>query len=142
MLLVLVLVLIPPKNIRRTHMENFVCVLTPRYRYVFRWLFTPQNEPFPVISSLPCPFPISPFPFPHLRFPFLVLLSLPFLSFSFHSLPFLPLLPTCCLDATVLVHASCGELCKTAEPIKMPFVPWTRMDPRKHVLHEVHIGAT
>ena len=27
-----------------------------------------------------------------------------------------------------------GHLCKTAEPIKMPFGLWTRMGPRNHVL--------
>jgi len=31
---------------------------------------------------------------------------------------------------------------KTAEPIEMPFGLWTRMGPRKHVLHGVAIGAT
>jgi len=31
---------------------------------------------------------------------------------------------------------------KTAEPIKMPFGIWTRVDPRKHVLGGVLSGAT
>jgi len=31
---------------------------------------------------------------------------------------------------------------KTAEPIAMPFWPWTRVGPTKHVLDGVHIGAT
>jgi len=28
----------------------------------------------------------------------------------------------------------CGELCKTAKPIEMPFVMWTRLGPRKHCI--------
>jgi len=31
---------------------------------------------------------------------------------------------------------------KMSEPIEMPFGLWTRVGPRKHVLHGVHIGAT
>jgi len=31
---------------------------------------------------------------------------------------------------------------KTAEPIEMPFVMWSRVGHRKHVLDGLHIGAT
>jgi len=31
---------------------------------------------------------------------------------------------------------------KMAEPIEMPFALWTRVGPRKQVLHGVHIGTT
>jgi len=34
------------------------------------------------------------------------------------------------------------EPCKMTEPIEMSFGLRTRMGPRQHVLHEVHIGAT
>ena len=30
---------------------------------------------------------------------------------------------------------------KMAEPTEMPFGIWTRVGPRKHVLHGVHISA-
>ena len=33
-------------------------------------------------------------------------------------------------------------MCKTAEPIEMPFGMWTRVGARKHVLDGVHSGAT
>jgi len=42
----------------------------------------------------------------------------------------------------VSVGSFCRELCKTAERIEMPFSIWTQVDPRKHVLDEVLIGAT
>jgi len=33
-------------------------------------------------------------------------------------------------------------VCKTAEPIEMPFGMWTRVGAKKHVLDGVHSGAT
>jgi len=40
-----------------------------------------------------------------------------------------------CLSVTIVIDA------KTAEPIETPLGMWTRVRPRNHVLHGVHIGA-
>jgi len=37
------------------------------------------------------------------------------------------------------IETFCGELCKTAEPIKMPFGLWNPVGPRKHVLDGAQI---
>ena len=37
---------------------------------------------------------------------------------------------------------SAVSIAKMAEQIQMPFGLWTRVGPRKHVLHGVYIGAT
>jgi len=41
-----------------------------------------------------------------------------------------------CLSVTIVNPA------KMAVPIEMPFVMWTEVGPRKHVLDGLHIGAT